>query len=86
MWSTPGYLMSAKKSVDKYGNIVDMDSKDDIFRYRPVSVDATPDGKISRRDTEKSNIYMLENTDPDIYFTAMENAVIGILSEIPDIN
>ncbi len=85
MWSTPGYLMSAEKSVNAEGKIVDINSPDAVFNYYPVSVEATEEGKIFWADTDTSNIYMFRNTDPCVYNDAMGKAVIKLLSEIGEI-
>ena len=86
MWSTPGFLASANKSISLDGRIIDEVSPEPhLFRFTPVRVDVTPDGKISWTEAKESNVEMFENYDPKIYERAMPKAVIDILSRLPDL-
>lgn len=80
MWSTPGYLTSAGKNVSLDGEIIDAGEGKELFAYTPVSVNVTRDGKITWQDVEKSNVYMFESHDPQLYFELMPRAVTEILS------
>ena len=86
MWSTPGYLLSAGKNVARDGSLVAGDSRDGIFRYRPVAVSCAPDGDIAWKDVSDSNVEMFENDGPDIYQAAMPVALRALLSTLPDGN
>lgn len=87
MWSTPGFLMSAGKNISLDGEIIEEGApKEHLFKYNPVSVNVTPNGKIEWELTKESNIYMFENYDPDVYQNAMEKVIISILSKLPSID
>ncbi|MBQ8565994.1 MAG: hypothetical protein IJ445_00225 [Clostridia bacterium] len=86
MWSTPGFLASANKSISLDGRIIDEGSPEPhLFRFTPVRVDVTPDGKISWTEAKESNVEMFENYDPIIYENAMPKAIINILTKLPNI-
>lgn len=82
MWSTPGYLISAGKRVSLSGKIISEGEDTHLFDYKPVSVKISEAGKIEWQSAEKSNIYMLENYDAEMYYNLMPQAVISILSTL----
>ena len=53
-----------------------------LFEYKPVKVDVTPDGKITWQNTDKSNVYMFENYDENLYYKLMPKVVTELLSKI----
>ena len=82
MWSTPGYLLSAGKNVSLDGAIIDDGEEKKLFEYKPVKVDVTPEGKITWQNTDKSNVYMFENYDENLYYKLMPKIVMELLSKI----
>ncbi|MBQ3562310.1 MAG: hypothetical protein IJA13_02025 [Clostridia bacterium] len=86
MWSTPGFLLSAEKFVTENGEIVDTNSGlTPVFDYKPINIKVQDNGKLEWFDTQSSNIYMFENTDPLAYQTAMGEVVKSLMSFLPDI-
>lgn len=86
MWSTPGFLMSAGKNVSLDGRIIDEGSPEPhLFKYNPVKVEVSTEGRIKWERSDESNIYMFENYDPEIYQKAMVKSVCHILSNLPNI-
>ncbi len=86
MWSTPGFLLSAEKYVTESGEIVDTNSVfTPVFDYKPINIKVQDNGKLEWFDTQSSNIYMFENTNPLVYQTAMDKVVKSLMSFLPDI-
>lgn len=86
MWSTPGFLLSAGKTVTPNGDIVDITpSVSSVYGYRPVSVKVSEDGHLSWCDTESSNVQMFVNAGPDVYPKAMREVVKTLIQALPDI-
>ncbi len=86
MWSTPGFLYSAEKSVDMNGEIVDISSPNAIFTYKPAIVECDENGYIKWKNAKKSNIFMFENIDPQIYYDTMPRVVEKLLCKLPEID
>ncbi len=82
MWSTPGYLKSAGKSVDSEGNIIDLSDNLAVFDYTPVEVQCEETGHLIWKDVKSSNIYMFKNTNPQIYANAMKNVIKTLYSTL----
>ena len=86
MWSTPGFLMSAGKSLRKDASLAEEFSPEAIYEYEPVIVKCEPDGKLTWRLAEageKTNVKMFCIRDMENFQPAMAAIVKELLTELP---
>lgn len=82
MWCTGGFLHAVGLGVSKDGEIVSKDDENAVYRFTPVRVSCSRDGRTAWHTDEKSDRCIFTVTDPQRYPEAMTKAMCTLLTTL----